>query len=213
VIWITSGRSPQIKSAEPLSHSAHRLACVLLLIAGELILQKLRSRSLLNIIARNRVAQRLRRPLASLALIGGASRMLYAASATPFAVPVQPAVPSAAGGLLRVTVALLVVLAAVLAAAWLARRMRAIGGGGSSPSLELLAQLPLGTRERAVLVRVGDRRLLLGVAAGNIRTLHVLEPQASAANAASMPQAGEAGADPGAVRPSFKSLLLKSLGK
>jgi flagellar protein FliO/FliZ len=185
----------------------------LLLIAGELILQKLRSRSLLNTIATNRFTQRLRRPLASLALIGGASRMLYAASATPFAVPVQPAVPSAAGGLLRVTVALLVVLAAVLAAAWLARRMRAIGGGGSSSSLELLAQLPLGTRERAVLVRVGDRQLLLGVAAGNIRTLHVLEPQASAANAASMPQPGEAGADLGAGRPSFKSLLLKSLGK
>jgi len=41
----------------------------------------------------------------------------------------------------------------------------------------------------------------------------VLEPQASAGNAASIPQPGEAGADLGAGRPSFKSLLLKSLGK
>lgn len=146
-------------------------------------------------------------------VICGASRVLYAASETAFAAPVQPAVPSAAGGLLRVTVALLVVLAAVLAAAWLARRMRAIGGGGSSSSLELLAQLPLGTRERAVLVRVGDRQLLLGVAAGNVRTLHVIEPQASAVNAASMPQPGATGVDVGTARPSFKSLLLKSLGK
>jgi flagellar protein FliO/FliZ len=149
-------------------------------------------------------------PLGLLAIVGGASRMLYAASATPFAAPVQPAVPSAGGGLLRVIVALLVVLAAVLAAAWLARRMRAISGGGSSSSLELLAQLPLGTRERLVLVRVGERQLLLGVAAGNVRTLHVLELQAAAVNAASMPQPG---ADAGAARPSFKSLLLKSLGK
>jgi flagellar protein FliO/FliZ len=167
----------------------------------------------LNYPARNRVARRWRPSLGWLAPIGGASRMLYAASATPFAAPVQPAVPSAAGGLLRVTVALLVVLAAVLAAAWLARRMRVIGGGGSSSSLELLAQLPLGTRERAVLVRVGDRQLLLGVAAGNVRTLHVLEPQAQAANAASVPQPGEAGASDSAGRPSFKALLLKSLGR
>jgi flagellar protein FliO/FliZ len=145
--------------------------------------------------------------------IGGASRMLYAASDTPFAAPVQPAVTSAAGGLLRVSVALLVVLAAVLAAAWLARRMRAISGGGGSSSLELLAQLPLGTRERAVLVRVGDRQLLLGVAAGNVRTLHVLEPAPCAVNAASMPQPGHASSGDSAARPSFKSLLLRSLGK
>ena len=146
-------------------------------------------------------------------MLGGASRMLYAAAATPFAAPVQPAVPSPAGGLLRVTVALLVVLAAVLAAAWLARRMRAVGGGGSSSSLELLAQLPLGTRERAVLVRVGDRQLLLGVAAGNVRTLHVLEPQPVEVNAASRAQSDEHTAAVGAERPSFKSLLLKSLGR
>ena len=162
---------------------------------------------------RDRAARRVCTPLGLLAIVGGASRTLYAASATAFAAPVQPAVPSAAGGLLRVIVALLVVLAAVLAAAWLARRMRAIGGGGSSSSLELLAQLPLGTRERAVLVRVGDRQLLLGVAAGNVRTLHVLEPQAAAVNAASMPQPGAASADAGAARPSFKSLLLERLGK
>jgi flagellar protein FliO/FliZ len=178
-----------------------------------LILQKLRSRSLLNAIAKDRAARRVCMPLGLLAVAGGASRMLYAASTTAFAAPVQPAVPSAAGGLLRVILALLVVLAAVLAAAWLARRMRAISGGGSSSSLELLAQLPLGTRERAVLVRVGERQLLLGVAAGSVRTLHVLEPAASAVNAASSPQPGAAGADVSVARPSFKSLLLKSLGK
>jgi flagellar protein FliO/FliZ len=167
----------------------------------------------LNAVARNRARRHWCLPLGSLAVIGGASRVLFAASATPFAAPVQPVVPSAAGGLLRVTVALLVVLAAVLAAAWLARRMRAIGGAGSSASLELLAQLPLGTRERAVLVRVGDRQLLLGVAVGNVRTLHVFEPATAAVNAASMAQPGEAGAGADPVHPSFKSLLLKSLGK
>jgi hypothetical protein len=38
VIRITPGGSPQIKSAEPLSHIARRLACGLLFIAGKSIL-------------------------------------------------------------------------------------------------------------------------------------------------------------------------------
>ncbi|MFI4867334.1 MAG: flagellar biosynthetic protein FliO [Steroidobacteraceae bacterium] len=167
----------------------------------------------MNATARSCAARRARLSLGLLTAIGGASRMLYAASATPFAAPVQQSAPSPAGGLLRVTVALLVVLAAVLAAAWLARRMRAFSGGGGNSSLELLAQLPLGTRERAVLVRVGDCQLLLGVAPGNVRMLHVLEQPPSPMHATSTPQLGEAPASGTAARPTFKSLLLKSLGK
>jgi flagellar protein FliO/FliZ len=146
-------------------------------------------------------------------MLAAASRALHAASATPFAAPVQQSVTSSASGLLRVVLALIVVLAAVLAAAWLARRMRAFSGGGASASLEMLAQLPLGTRERAVLVRVGDCRVLIGVAPGNVRTLHVLGPgtqplaDALAADAAPPP------ANDVAARPTFKALLLRSLGK
>ena len=117
-------------------------------------------------------------------------------SATPFAAPVQQLPPSPAGGLLRVILALLVVLAAVLAAAWLARRMRSFSGGGGS-SLELLAQLSLGARERAVLLRVGDCRLLIGVAPGNVRTLHVLE-KSTPLEVASTPPSGAAPAGEGA---------------
>jgi flagellar protein FliO/FliZ len=148
-----------------------------------------------------------------LTLIGAASRTLYAASAAPFAVPLQQAPPSSASGLLRVILALLVVLAAVLAAAWLARRMRAFSGGADSSSLEMLAQLPLGTRERAVLVRVGDCQVLIGVAPGNVRTLHVLERPSSPKSAASPADGAAAQPSESAVRPTFKALLLKSLGK
>jgi flagellar biosynthetic protein FliO len=163
-----------------------------------------------------------------------ARRMLYAVSATPFAAPMQQAAPGTAGGLLRVVIALIVVLAAVLAAAWLARRMRAFSGGGSSSHIEMLAQLPLGTRERAVLVRVGDCQVLIGVAPGNVRTLHVLrsasadDTRANAARGVAAPVNGlpsqsppaaasdspqAAPAHQGAARPSFKALLLRSLGK
>jgi flagellar protein FliO/FliZ len=159
--------------------------------------------------------------------------MLYALSATPFAAPMQPAAPSTAGGLLRVVIALIVVLAAVLAAAWLARRMRAFSGGSGNAQLEMLAQLPLGTRERAVLVRVGDSQVLIGVAPGNVRTLHVLRPSQSPAEnvpahahalASAVPDAvpdvapdavrrEAAPLNAAAARPSFRALLLRSLGK
>jgi flagellar protein FliO/FliZ len=156
-----------------------------------------------------------RRACASLLWLAviGASRVLHADSSTPFAAPVQQAVPTPAGGLLRVTVALLLVLAAVLAAAWLARRMRVISGGGGSANLQLLGQLSLGARERAVLVRVGDRQLLIGVAPGHVCTLHVLEQAPAPLPATSVPAPDVAAPNMVAERPSFTSLLLKSLGK
>ncbi|MFI4866681.1 MAG: flagellar biosynthetic protein FliO [Steroidobacterales bacterium] len=167
----------------------------------------------MNATARSCTARCARLSLGSLTALGGASRALWAASATPFAVPLQQSAPGPAGGLLRVVLALIVVLAAVLAAAWLTRRMRSFSGAGSGANLEMLAQLPLGTRERAVLVRVGDAQVLIGVAPGNVRTLHVLER-------ASLPQAGAIPSDAGATpagdsgaRPTFKALLLRSLGK
>lgn len=165
----------------------------------------------MNATVRRFAARRAALSLGLSTAIGGANSLLYAASATPFAAPVQQLPPSPAGGLLRVILALLVVLAAVLAAAWLARRMRSFSGGGGS-SLELLAQLSLGARERAVLLRVGDCRLLIGVAPGNVRTLHVLE-KSTPLEVASTPPSGAAPAGEGADRPTFKSLLLKSLGK
>src|SRR6185437_3173045 len=110
------------------------------------------------------------------------------APASLFAAPVaHAAMPGQAGSLVRVTVALLVVLAAVFAAAWFSRRMHGVRRSRSS-ALEVIAQLPLGPRERAVLLRVGAQQVLLGVASGNVRALHVLPP-----GAAPLPGAGEAG--------------------
>jgi flagellar protein FliO/FliZ len=173
------------------------------------IIKLVRSRLLLNATARS-CAQRI--ALSGLLTLSAASRALCAASVTPFAAPVQQSATGPTGGLLRVILALIVVLAAVLAAAWLARRMRAFSGGGGSASLEMLAQLPLGTRERAVLVRVGDCRVLIGVAPGNVRTLHVLGPAALPLAEVPSTDAATPASDP-AARPTFKALLLRSLGK
>jgi flagellar protein FliO/FliZ len=141
----------------------------------------------------------------ALALALGAMRIASAAAAAPFAAPGAQSSASAGGGMLRVTLALILVLAAVFATGWFVRRVRGLSGA-SSTGLEVLAQVTLGARERAVLIRVGERQILLGVAPGNVRTLHVLEPGAAVAPTSIMPPDA-------ALRPTFKSLLLKSLGK
>lgn len=137
------------------------------------------------------------------------------ASATEsFAVPQAPALPDATGGLLRVALSLALVVGAVIASAWLMRRLRGIGGG-THQAIEVLAQTSLGTRERAVLVRVGDHELLLGVAAGSVRTLLVLGDSVITATDAT--RADGAGAQPTGVHtPSFgtafRTLLARKLG-
>ena len=95
------------------------------------------------------------------------------------------------GGLGEVTLALLLVLGAVFALAWVLKRVRAFGSRAGS-AVEVLAQAPLGQKERAVLVRVGAQQLLLGVAPGRVNTLYVLpEPldvgRAAAASPADTP--------------------------
>ncbi|HEX4052033.1 MAG TPA: flagellar biosynthetic protein FliO [Steroidobacteraceae bacterium] len=153
---------------------------------------------------------------AAVGSVAAGSADVAAGARTLFAAPVvHQAMPGQTGSLVRVTLALIVVLAAVFAAAWFSRRMHGVGSSRSA-ALEVIAQLPLGPRERAVLVRVGAQQVLLGVASGNVRALHVLPP-----GAALLPQIGEtsgmqaAAADvPEAMqRPTFKSMLLKSLGK
>jgi flagellar protein FliO/FliZ len=71
----------------------------------------------------------------------------------------------------------------------------------------VLADLPLGQKERAVLIRVGTKQILLGVAPGRVSTLHVLSEPVELSAPPTTPDAGTP------QKPDFKSLLLKSLGK
>jgi len=142
-------------------------------------------------------------------VLGAAARTALASApvlpAHPFAAPgaAAAAAPSAVTGLGEMTLALGVVLAAIFGLAWVARRVRGIGGRAAE-ALDVLAEVRLGPKERAVLIKVGSAQLLVGVAPGRVNTLHVLaEPivMNSAPVAASQ------------TPPSFRALLLKSLGK
>ncbi len=105
-------------------------------------------------------------------------------------------------GLGQVTLALCIVLGAIFLCAWFARRMRNITSGRAGV-MNVVAEVRLGPKERAVLLQVGTTQLLLGVAPGRISALHVLAE----------PLAPQMPAAPGADGVSFKSLLRKSLGK
>jgi len=89
-------------------------------------------------------------------------------------------VPSAApeffsgGYLIQVMLSLVAVIGLMLAVLWLLRRANGVGRGFGS-HLQVLASVGLGQREKAVLVRAGDTQLLLGVAPGYVRTLHVFD--------------------------------------
>jgi flagellar protein FliO/FliZ len=85
-------------------------------------------------------------------------------------------------GVFGTVFALLLVLGLIVGLGWLLKRMP---GSGFRPAagLKLVASLPLGPKERVVVVEVNGEQLLLGVAAGGIRTLRTLPeplPQAPA---------------------------------
>lgn len=122
-----------------------------------------------------------------------------------FAAPAASAAPSAGGGLAEVTLALLVIVALIAGLAWLMKRMRGIGATGHD-RIQVLSERALGPKERCVLVRVGATEVLIGVAAGNVRTLHVF-PEGTVTEPPPAPPANTTDA------PTFKSLLMRSLGK
>jgi flagellar protein FliO/FliZ len=136
--------------------------------------------------------------------------VLAADPSRPFASPsvVQSATPPGVGSLGQVTLSLGLVLAVIFAAAWIVRRMRGFNRAGSG-ALDVIANLPLGQKERAVLVRVGKQQILIGVAPGRVSTLHVLSEPIEISTPPTTPNMGPGSAE----KPSFKALLMKSLGK
>ena len=112
-----------------------------------------------------------------------ASRLLWIIQGLPLAssavepmtpAPTETAPSLGSSYLLQFGMGLLVVLMTVVALVWVLRRVGQLqtSYGGS---LKTLGGLSLGTRERVVLIQVGDTQLLLGVAPGRIQTLHVLD--------------------------------------
>lgn len=75
----------------------------------------------------------------------------------------------AAGGLI-------IVIGFMLALAWLFKRFVQMPGMNKG-QIQVLGGVSLGTRERAVLISVEGKRLLVGVAPGHVQTLYVLDDE------------------------------------
>lgn len=67
---------------------------------------------------------------------------------------------------------LAIVVAMLLGAAWLLRRLQRVQGGAAGGAIRIVDQLPLGMKDRLLLVRVGDQQVLIGVSTGQMRALH-----------------------------------------
>ena len=98
---------------------------------------------------------------------------VYAAEVPRLAyTPPPPAVSS--GNIAQIIFSLLLVLAAIVLVAWLLKRMN-VAQHGTGKLLKVLGAVPIGQRERIVLVEVNDTCLVIGVGPGQIRTLHTFQ--------------------------------------
>ena len=147
-----------------------------------------------------------------LALLANTAVFAQTEPTRPFAAPsvTTSVAPSGIASLGQVTLALGLVLALIFVAAWLMRRLRGFGKTGTG-ALDVIADLPVGQKERAVLIRVGTQQVLIGVAPGRVSTLHVLDEPVNVTTPTSGPTGP--GNSNSMDRPTFKSLLMKSLGK
>jgi len=92
------------------------------------------------------------------------------ASAVQEAVMTAPPLASSQDQLIQVTLSLFAVLAVIYAVAWLIKRNRGVQGLSGLP-MKTLAVLPMGVKEKIVLIEVGGKQILLGMTAHNINAL------------------------------------------
>ena len=79
-----------------------------------------------------------------------------------------------AGYLAQLVIGLMIVVLGILALAWFLRRMNLVNAGAGG-ALRVLGGVSVGQRERIVLLQVGEKQMLVGVAPGSVRMLHELE--------------------------------------
>lgn len=69
---------------------------------------------------------------------------------------------------------LALILVLIYGLSWFVKRFSQ-GGFAQNSSIKMLSSMPLGTRERLMLVEVGGKQILLGVTATQINSLHIFD--------------------------------------
>lgn len=134
------------------------------------------------------------------AAASGVSTGAVVTTAAPAAAaPVAGTLGSGIGGqLLQLVLGLLLVIGLIFVLAWLMRRVQRAGPAGNQV-IKLVGSRALGTRDRLVLVQVGNEQVLLGVSPGSITALHVMKDPVDVP-------------DPQNAPPEFAKRLLEALG-
>lgn len=99
---------------------------------------------------------------------------LFASAETtrPAYTPTPPAAVSS-GSVMQIIFSLILVLAAVALVAWIMKRIN-LPQHGAASLLKVVSGVAVGQRERIVLVEINDTWLIVGVAPGQVRTLHTM---------------------------------------
>ena len=95
-----------------------------------------------------------------------------AETARPAYTPPPPAAVSS-GSVMQIIFSLILVLAAVALVAWIMKRIN-LPRHGAASLLKVISGVAVGPRERVVLMEINDTWLILGVAPGQVRTLHTM---------------------------------------
>ena len=98
----------------------------------------------------------------------------FTAAAESKGIPSLTNEPVGAGNYLQMFFGLFIVVGLIFGMAWFMRRMGKMHGM-STADLKVMGGVSVGQRERVVLLQAGETQLLIGVAPGEIRTLHVLD--------------------------------------
>jgi flagellar protein FliO/FliZ len=105
--------------------------------------------------------------------VSGITTLLYVLTQNAYAIEVD----LASGGnsrtaLTQMFLGLAVVIALIFGLAWLVKRTN-LAAFGRDKNVKVLVSLPLGAREKAVLLDIAGVQMLLGVAPGRVCMLHV----------------------------------------
>jgi flagellar protein FliO/FliZ len=89
----------------------------------------------------------------------------------------QASVPSTGGSLLQTALALLFVIGLMLGLAWLTKRFGPKNFGGGNSNIKLVGSLSVGTRERILVVEVGEQWIVVGASPGRMNALATMPRQ------------------------------------
>jgi len=88
--------------------------------------------------------------------------------------PAELAPPVSVPGILGFGASLMLVIASIVIVGWLYARIQGVHGG-TSKVINILASQSLGSKEKIVVVEVGNKQIVVGMTAASVQTLHVFD--------------------------------------